>query len=317
MNVKDIICSGVARFLSKIYAPEFVGKLTGNADTSTKATQDSAGQQINTTYIKGLSVSGRTITYTKGNGATGTITTQDTVYTHPATSGNKHIPAGGASGQILRWSADGAAVWGADNNTTYGVGTASALGLTKLYTGTGTATDGTMTQKAITDSLNGKAASSHSHTYASITNKPDILNCLRMYGGTALDSKGTTSDSNAQYAAIALSTATANTSGFSKALTDLPKGKYSVMIRMKMSAITSTANVIKIQCGGTSALKTFYVKPNMFTTANVYQTFGFTVEHTTTSFTANLSIGTALSGSTVTIDYLAIAPIFTAISSVS
>lgn len=40
-------------------------------------------------------------------------------YTHPTTSGNKHIPSGGSSGQILRWSADGTAVWGADNNTTY------------------------------------------------------------------------------------------------------------------------------------------------------------------------------------------------------
>ena len=47
---------------------------TGNAATATKATQDSAGQQINTTYIKGLSISGQTITYTKGNGGTGSIT---------------------------------------------------------------------------------------------------------------------------------------------------------------------------------------------------------------------------------------------------
>ncbi len=43
----------------------------------------------------------------------------NTVYTHPTTSGNKHIPSGGSSGQILRWSADGTATWGADNNTTY------------------------------------------------------------------------------------------------------------------------------------------------------------------------------------------------------
>ena len=43
----------------------------------------------------------------------------NTVYTHPTTSGNKHIPSGGEEGQILRWSADGTAVWGADNNTTY------------------------------------------------------------------------------------------------------------------------------------------------------------------------------------------------------
>ena len=56
----------------------FVGSLSGNASSATKATQDSTGQQINTTYIKGLSVSGRTITYTKGDGNTGTITTQDT-----------------------------------------------------------------------------------------------------------------------------------------------------------------------------------------------------------------------------------------------
>ena len=55
----------------------------------------------------------------------------NTVYTHPTTAGNKHIPSGGSSGQILRWSADGTAVWGADNNTTYNVfkaATASAAG---------------------------------------------------------------------------------------------------------------------------------------------------------------------------------------------
>ena len=38
-------------------------------------------------------------------------------YSHPTNSGNKHIPSGGSSGQILRWSADGTATWGADNNT--------------------------------------------------------------------------------------------------------------------------------------------------------------------------------------------------------
>lgn len=53
-----------------------------SADSATKATQDSTGQQINTTYIKSLSVNGRTITYTKGNGTTGTITTQDTNTTY-------------------------------------------------------------------------------------------------------------------------------------------------------------------------------------------------------------------------------------------
>ncbi len=47
------------------------------------------------------------------------IATGANKYTHPTTAGNKHIPSGGSSGQILRWSADGTAVWGNDNNTTY------------------------------------------------------------------------------------------------------------------------------------------------------------------------------------------------------
>ncbi|MDF2841761.1 MAG: hypothetical protein K0R00_187 [Herbinix sp.] len=38
-------------------------------------------------------------------------------YAHPTTSGNKHIPSGGASGQVLKYSADGTAVWGTDNDT--------------------------------------------------------------------------------------------------------------------------------------------------------------------------------------------------------
>lgn len=72
-----------------VYANKIVGPLTGNVTgnvsgssssctgnsaTATKATQDSAGQQINTTYIKGLSASNATLTYTKGNGTTGTVT---------------------------------------------------------------------------------------------------------------------------------------------------------------------------------------------------------------------------------------------------
>lgn len=40
----------------------------------------------------------------------------DTVYTHPTTSGNKHIPSGGSAGQVLKWSADGTAVWSSDTS---------------------------------------------------------------------------------------------------------------------------------------------------------------------------------------------------------
>lgn len=41
------------------------------------------------------------------------IATNANNYSHPTTSGNKHIPSGGSSGQILTWSADGTATWGA------------------------------------------------------------------------------------------------------------------------------------------------------------------------------------------------------------
>lgn len=71
-----------------VKATTFKGNLSGNATSATKATQDSAGQQINTTYIKSLSVSGRTITYTKGDNTTGTITTQDTNTTYSAITNN-------------------------------------------------------------------------------------------------------------------------------------------------------------------------------------------------------------------------------------
>ena len=77
-----------------------------------------------------------------------------------------------------------------DTNTTYGTGNATTAGLTKLYTGTGTATDGAMTQKAITDALNGKASSSHTHNYAGSSSAGGAANSVansfvvKLNGGT-------------------------------------------------------------------------------------------------------------------------------------
>lgn len=74
------------------------------------------------------------------------IVTLPTQYVHPNTSGNKHIPAGGDSGQILRWASDGTAIWGPDNNTDTKV-TNVLNNSTKAYiTGTTTATTNTGTQ---------------------------------------------------------------------------------------------------------------------------------------------------------------------------
>lgn len=167
---------------SKIVSGEDAGTVSyaNTSGSSTKATQDSVGQQINTTYIKSLSISGKTITYTKGDNTTGTITTQDTD-THyttglkvcssasgtanaAATNGNVRINildnttvrdshlVKGAGATTVTSDASGVITINS-TNTTYSTGTASTAGLTKLYTSTGTSTDGTMTRKAITDAL--------------------------------------------------------------------------------------------------------------------------------------------------------------------
>lgn len=47
---------------------------TDNVASATKATQDSRGQQIDTTYVKGVTGSNATLTITKGNGTTSQVT---------------------------------------------------------------------------------------------------------------------------------------------------------------------------------------------------------------------------------------------------
>lgn len=78
-----------------------------SAASATKATQDSAGQQINTTYIKNVSVNGRTITFTRGNGATFTITTQDTVTTNTSnwsvSNGTNGWARDNSTGFTIQW----------------------------------------------------------------------------------------------------------------------------------------------------------------------------------------------------------------------
>ena len=119
-NGTDLTVNSSTRKVN-ITVPTKTSELTN--DSNFKTTDN------NTTYS--LSKSGSTITLTGSDGSTTSVTDSDTntVYTHPTTSGNKHIPSGGSSGQILRWSADGTAVWGADNNTTYGVVSTTADGL--------------------------------------------------------------------------------------------------------------------------------------------------------------------------------------------
>ena len=127
--------------------------LTGNAATATKATQDSAGQQIDTTYIKGLAVSGRTITYTKGDGTTGTITTQDTntwtAFKGATSSANGtagYVPAPTKGNQAKFFKADG--TWATPPNTTY-----ASMSASEATTGTATAAR-TISAKVLHDKIN-------------------------------------------------------------------------------------------------------------------------------------------------------------------
>ena len=160
-QLKDLIVTGGARLLSKLYvsdsvtAPTFIGKLQGNADTATKATQDSAGQQINTTYIKGLSVSGKTITYTKGNGSTATITTQDTTYGTATTSANGLMSS-------------------SDKSKLDGI----ATGATKITVDSAMSSTSTnpVQNKVVQAALDGKANSSHTHNYAGSSSAGGVAN---------------------------------------------------------------------------------------------------------------------------------------------
>ena len=107
-----------------------VGNTTIAADTKTDTL----------TFVAGNNV---TITPNVTNDSV-TISATNTTYTHPTTAGNKHIPAGGSSGQILKWSSDGTAVWGNESGggekivTTTGTGEsyiASVDGITALTSG--------------------------------------------------------------------------------------------------------------------------------------------------------------------------------------
>lgn len=121
-----------------------VGNTTIAADSKTDTLTVAAGSNVSITpdaTNDTLTISATDTTYSAATqSANGLLSASDkkkldgiatgaNAYVHPSASGNKHIPSGGSSGQILRWGADGTAVWGSDNNTTYNPVTQSANGL--------------------------------------------------------------------------------------------------------------------------------------------------------------------------------------------
>lgn len=100
----------VQKWFSDLKKVAFTGSYNDLIDTPSNAT----------TTINGLMSSSDKI---KLNG----ISSNANNYIHPTTSGNKHIPSGGSSGQILKWSANGTAIWGTEK--TYSNATTSSSGL--------------------------------------------------------------------------------------------------------------------------------------------------------------------------------------------
>ena len=77
----------------------------------------------------------------------GTLTWNGTnvMYVHPTTAGNKHIPSGGSSGQILKYSAAGTAAWSSLSDANIFPKPTTASGVGQLYQcGTSTAKEFTL-----------------------------------------------------------------------------------------------------------------------------------------------------------------------------
>ena len=84
------------------------GYLTEHQDISELATKGELKGKVDKELGKGLSEANYTKTEKE---KLSTIANNANNYVHPTTSGNKHIPSGGASGQMLVFSADGTAEW--------------------------------------------------------------------------------------------------------------------------------------------------------------------------------------------------------------
>ena len=117
------------KYLTSVPVTSVVGQ-TGNITTTQVATAlTDAGYKLTDTTYELATTTSNGLMSSSDKVKLNNIEEGANKYIHPTTAGYKHIPSGGSSGQILRWSADGTAVWGEDKDTTYSPATQSANGL--------------------------------------------------------------------------------------------------------------------------------------------------------------------------------------------
>ena len=150
---------------------------SGYQPTNTAVTHTASTSVGNSTTPVYIASDGKAtaLSYTIAKSVPSDAKFSDTVYTHPTTSGNKHIPSGGSTGQFLKWSADGTATWAADNNTTYSAGTGLSLSgttfnhsnsVTSGTVGTSAATSGsTLSVPYVTYDAQGHVTATGVHTH--------------------------------------------------------------------------------------------------------------------------------------------------------
>ena len=194
--------------LDKITTPGFYNAGGGNSVTNKPSGVDNFGMIVvhsasgnyytQIVYIDDKSYRRICRNGTWGNWSQDILT--DTKYTHPGytakSSGLYKITVDGtghvsATTAVTKSDITALGIPGQDTNTTYSTGTSSTPGLAKLYTGTGSATDGTMTQKAITDGLNSKSGIGHTHNYAGSSSAGGVANSAAKLSTTRTVSGGT------------------------------------------------------------------------------------------------------------------------------
>lgn len=194
--------------LDKVTTPGFYNAGGGNSVTNKPSGVDNFGMIVvhsafGNYYTQIVYVDDKSYRRVCRNGTWGNWSQDiltDTKYTHPGytakSSGLYKITVDGtghvsATTAVTKSDITALGIPGQDTNTTYSTGTSSTPGLAKLYTGTGSATDGTMTQNAITSALNGKSPTSHTHNYAGSSSSGGAANSANKLATARTVSGGT------------------------------------------------------------------------------------------------------------------------------